>query len=79
LFFEFLHQKTNKKLSIEFIGGEPTLHPELLSFTKKLSTISFINTIESFTNLSKDLEYYKQLLDANVHLFCSWHSIVNDK
>jgi organic radical activating enzyme len=34
-----MHNKTKKRIAIEFIGGEPTLHPKLIDLFEKLSSI----------------------------------------
>jgi molybdenum cofactor biosynthesis enzyme MoaA len=52
---------TRKKIYIEIIGGEPTLHPDLLDFCKKCNTYTNI-TISVYTNFSQSIDYYIQLL-----------------
>lgn len=73
---EILIKKLNKQyIYLELIGGEPTLHPALQSFCKKLSTLENVY-ITIYTNFSKDVEYYKTLLEINnrISLILSWHT-----
>jgi organic radical activating enzyme len=53
-------KKIDTKFSIEFVGGEPTLHPHLLTLIKELNVISNCESIEVITNLAKNINYYKQ-------------------
>jgi hypothetical protein len=61
------------------IGGEPTLHPDLLWFCEK--TKCFNNfTLKIFTNLSANIAFFEKILDnKNVILIASWHSLYTDK
>ena len=52
--------------SVELIGGEPTLHPELKHIIKKLDGIDRDKFIycELITNLSRTVDYFKDLFDG---------------
>lgn len=52
--------KLNKSptFNIELVGGEPTLHPELVEIVKQLSIIKKCNRVEIITNLAKSASYY---------------------
>lgn len=72
IFIDKLQLQTNKNIIIDLIGGEPTLHPDLLSFINKKynKKISYL----IYSNFSKDIEYYKKILkNNNVKLFLTWH------
>lgn len=76
---DILIKKFNKQnIQLELIGGEPTLHPELFEFCKKISLLPNINTT-IFTNFSQDIEYYINLLniDNRINLILSWHTANN--
>lgn len=60
---------------LELIGGEPTLHPDLLDFCQKISKLNNIYTT-IYTNFSKEVDFYNTLLDidSRISLILSWHS-----
>ena len=68
-------QLNKEYIYLEIIGGETTLHPELLQFCKKIANVENIYTT-IFTNFSKPVEYYKQLIqiDNRIQFILSWHS-----
>lgn len=71
-------QYPTKFIQLEIIGGEPTLHPNLLAFCEKTKLFDNL-VIKIFTNLSATLKTYKSLLDnKNVILIASWHSLQSD-
>ena len=51
----------SKYIQLELIGGEPTLHPALLDFCKKIKKLNNI-LIKIFTNLSLNIDNYIKLL-----------------
>ena len=59
---------------LELIGGEPTLHPDLQNFCKKISKLPTVYTT-IYTNFSKDPQYYIDLIDndSRLSLILSWH------
>ena len=68
-------EKYNKKyLYLDLIGGETTIHPKLLDFCKRLQKFDNIYTTV-YSNFSKPIEYYNELIACNVHLLLSWHSV----
>lgn len=67
-----------KYIQLELIGGEPTLHPDLLNFCKKIKHFKNFK-LKIFTNLSKDIDVYSQILqNQNAILIASWHSLPYD-
>ena len=73
---EVLIRQLNKShIYLELIGGETTLHPKLVEFCKKIANIKNIYTT-IFTNFSKSVDYYKQLIqiDSRIQFILSWHS-----
>lgn len=75
-YFNFLLENTDKKLEVEFIGGEPTLHPQLLDLCKKLNNNRCF--MRMYTNMTASLDIYKQFIENDVQLIASWHSTEND-
>ena len=63
-------------INLELIGGEPTLHPNLLTFCQKLTHFTNIKLF-IYSNFSADINYYKQLVSCGAHLLLSWHSCCN--
>ena len=79
-FLNDAHSKTQKNIFLEIIGGEPTLHPDMVYFCEHLSYCSYIDSIYVYSNFSAPLPTYIKLISLlNVHLNLSWHSIGIDK
>jgi organic radical activating enzyme len=53
-------KRVDIKFDIEFLGGEPTLHPHILEITKELNKIENCMKIELVTNLAKKISYFKK-------------------
>ena len=66
--FKAVHKRP---MNVILIGGETTLHPQLMSFCK----LMFVNDIKTtvFTNFSADMSMYLSLLQMNSHIIVSWH------
>ena len=78
LFLTNLSQNNTKKIAIELIGGEPTLHPKLFYFLDNIKNISIVD-ICIFTNFSKSIEYYETLIvKYNARILATWHSTLMD-
>lgn len=76
-YIQYIKQKyPTKYIQLELIGGEPTLHPDLLDFCQKISKLNNIY-MTIYTNFSKDIDFYKTLLsiDSRISLILSWHSL----
>jgi len=59
------------------IGGEPTLHPDLLKFCIELQSVpNLVATI--YTNFATNISLLKQLEEANVKFEATWHSQCKD-
>lgn len=78
-YIQYIKQKyPTKYIQLELIGGEPTLHRDLLDFCQKISRFDNI-LIKIFTNLSASIKIYDTLLqNENIMLIVSWHSLKND-
>lgn len=62
--------------NIELVGGEPTLHPELLDIVKQLTDIKKCNRVEIITNLAKPSSYYSmfdELGTDKIQINASYH------
>ena len=60
-FIRFISKSSNfKNILVILNGGEPTLHPGLLDFCKKASSIDGIE-VKLLTNLSAELSLYEKL------------------
>ena len=73
-FINTLSMKHNITLTI--IGGEPTLHPDLYDFCKKIVCNKSIKFINIFSNFSQNILYYIELLNLSdtVNITFSYHS-----
>lgn len=70
-FIKTVQKQTTKHIIVQLIGGEPTLHPNILEFCKYCK---FANVdVQIFTNFSLSNQLYLDLLDLNVELIASWH------
>ena len=67
-----LYQQTHKDVIVDLIGGETTMHPDLLSFMSKKHKGKVTYLV--YSNFSKDVDYYRKILENNnAKLFLSWH------
>lgn len=69
---------SGKRIGIGLIGGEPSLHPDILKFVNNIYNLDNKIFIEFFTNFSYPIDFYIQLLEKNVSVVASWHSINSD-
>ena len=66
-------------IKLELIGGEPTLHPNLIAFCKKLLHNINITECIIYSNFSANISVYEELLrNDKINLYLSWHSTYND-
>lgn len=56
------------------LGGEPTLHPQFHEFCIKQVSKKIENVIV-WTNFTKDIGFYLNLLESGVKLAISWHGV----
>lgn len=74
--YDFLilhHNQFNKNIDLYLVGGEPTLHPDIIIFCKLCSKLNYIH-IYVHSNFSANLNIYiKLLVFPNVSLILSWH------
>lgn len=59
--------------TVEIIGGEPTLHPNVLDILQALSDNQYCTRVEIVTNLSRPVEFYQQLNIPKVFVLASYH------
>ena len=67
-----LQKQSGKYISLDLIGGEPTLHPDLISFCKKIALNKFIS-ICIYTNFTRDLVYFCNLIHKNINFSITYH------
>lgn len=77
-FVDDMHTKTQRKMTVSLIGGEPTLHPKMVDFCKKILSMKK-TSVEVLTNFSQPLDYYLDLLEHGVKIAATWHGKANDK
>lgn len=53
-------KRVNTPFVLEFLGGEPTLHPHILEITKELNKLENCTKIELVTNLAKKISYFEE-------------------
>ena len=68
-----LHSQYNKDICLNFIGGEPTMHPQLVDLCQQLHQLEYVHAT-CFSNFSMPVDLYLKLLYNDVHLNLSWHS-----
>ena len=75
IYIKKIYYIINNKIVLELIGGEPTLHPQLLDFCKKINNLHFIEKCILYTNGSADIKLYTILLNYNkISIDFSWHN-----
>lgn len=79
-FILYLKKISTKDIYVSLLGGEPTLHPQLIEFVKKISNSEFNQHIQVvvMSNFSADISLYNWLLNNNVKLLLTWHSLPDD-
>lgn len=53
-------KKIKIPFTVELLGGEPTLHPDIFEIVKELCAIDNCIQVEITTNLSKSIKFFKQ-------------------
>ncbi len=63
-----------------YFGGEPTLHPNIIKYIKKINNVFTVNSKQMITtNLSQDIDFFKQLKDIkNLKFDISYHGQEHD-
>lgn len=74
LFLKNIVLQYNRPIRLTLIGGEPTLHPDLYEFCKKVCTLKNVH-INVFSNFSNNVILYKRLLtlSENINITFSYH------
>ena len=78
-YISIIKNRLNKDLVfLDILGGEPTLHPDLYDFCKKLSNEEYINyTI--YSNFSSDINLYENILNLHNSNLCITYHHINEK
>lgn len=69
-------KRIKSNFSVELLGGEPTLHPDILEILEQLNNIDNCSQIELITNLAKPLSFYEKLNNKKfnkVKIIASYH------
>lgn len=66
-------KRLNAPFTVEIIGGEPTLHPELNEILAALNDTPNCQQVEVVTNLSRSLDFYKSIDYPKVSFLASFH------
>ena len=66
------------KVDLFLIGGEPTLHPDLVSFSKEFSC-KHIGGMSIFTNLAASFDMYKQLMEDGTTIIATYHKFKDNE
>lgn len=64
------------EFEVDLVGGEPTLHPEIIQVIKSLNDIETCKSIILITNLSKSMDFFHKLDDMlldKLEINCSVH------
>ena len=81
LFFNYasdLAKNSNHRIhDLVILGGEPTLHPNLVNFVNQLVKLDVQNVI-LWTNMQQSLEYYVKLMQSGMKIAMSWHGTEED-
>lgn len=69
-------QNFNFDFEVDLLGGEPTLHPDLIEIIRTLEATDHCKRINLYTNFTKGVEYYKQLdtEDSKLTICVSYHT-----
>lgn len=59
-----LKLKSIPTFDVDLIGGEPTLHPDFIEILEQLSRLDKLNKCTYYTNMSKPVEFYEQIMDV---------------
>lgn len=71
-----LKDVTKRCIDLDLIGGEPSIHPDLIQFCEKLYGMTNINI---YTNFSKSDDFYQKLEKLDIKFDISYHNINGKK
>lgn len=77
-FMSLMHKIDGRKIDLELIGGEPTMHPQFYGFCNRMISNDSINSIMVYTNFSQPIQAIAQLMSIGIKLFVSWHGGADD-
>lgn len=72
-FINWLYIKTNKKISLILLGGEPTLHLAISNFLEYCKNNNNFIDVGIFSNFSKNIKFYIENLTYNIDYKLSYH------
>lgn len=78
--FQYLtsfHHVVSKPIELELIGGEPSCHPNILSFSETLYKCNINITYCMYTNFSQKLSKYKSLAANGMRFDITVHNTGN--
>lgn len=70
-YIRFLQKNIDKPIELELIGGEPSVHPQIVEFVRMVQDIKPV----LFTNFSLDCEIYRQMSDCGALFDITYHLI----
>lgn len=70
--YNYLINLNEPNILLKLEGGEPTFHPDLLEFCRKIKSIPNIK-VEVYSNFKNDILIYNKLLEENVELHLTFH------
>ena len=65
--------KSYKFIEIDFVGGEPTLHPNIFNFLHSMQNLQDIVLVNIYTNFSQSVDFYLKILECNAKLTLTLH------
>jgi organic radical activating enzyme len=69
-------KRIKSSFSVELLGGEPTMHPDIYEILEQLNKIENCIQIELITNLAKPLTFYQKLDEQKfnkINIIASYH------
>lgn len=70
--YKYLLNLNESNILLKLEGGEPTFHPDLINFCRKIKSIPNIK-VEVYSNFKNDISIYNKLLEENVELYLTFH------
>lgn len=73
----WLNEKTGKNIIILLIGGEPTMHPNFIEFSRMTNEKNFI--VYSFSNFSNTFQFYEETIKNNIKFLITYHHTTKER
>lgn len=71
-FIYLLYKQTKKNIQLVILGGEPTLHNQIVDLCNFVKNNSYVKLI-IYTNFHKDLDFFRKLNNQNVIFKITYH------